>query len=143
MEYQAGLPPGILEQPEYIGGALALTATPKPDDVWDQIDAEQEAVAGVDGATNLNQNISNFSFVATTVSQIVIPYNVKRSYLLLQNNGASDVRVSFGKAADLMSGLVLSAGGGFYEPILGTVQSVHGISVAGTSQVTVIEGFRL
>ncbi len=142
MEYQAGLPPGILQQPEHIGGALALTAQPKPEDVWDQIDAEQAAVAGVDGL-NLNQNISNFSFVATTVSQLIIPYNVQRSYLLLQNNGAADVRVAFGRDADLMSGLVLSAGGGFYEPILGTVQSVHGISVAGTSQVTVIEGFRL
>lgn len=142
MEYQAALPPGILQQPEHVGGALALTAQPKPDDVWDQIDAEQAAVAGV-GELNLNQNISNFSFIAMSVSQVILQYNSKRSYLLLQNNGASDVRVAFGRTADLTSGLVLSAGGGFYEPILGTVQSVHGISAAGDSQVTVIEGFRL
>lgn len=142
MEYQAALPPGILQQPEHVGGALALTAEPRPDDIWDQIDAEQAALADV-GALNLNQNISNFSFIATAVSQIIMPYNVKRSYLLLQNNGAADVRVAFGRDADLTSGLVLSSGGGFYEPILGTVQSVHGISAAADSQVTVIEGFRL
>ena len=47
---------------------------------------------------------------------------------MLQNNGVSIVRVAFGRAADLSSGFAMAGGGGFYEPILGTVQSVHGIA---------------
>ena len=141
MEYQAGLPAGILFQPVHIGGALALTPEARPDDVWDQLDVE--ATAGMPGTLALNQDISNSTFKATTVSQQVLPYNARRTYLMVQNNGAAVVRIAFGRAADLISGFVLSASGGFIEPILGTVSSVYAIAVVGSNQLTILEGFRV
>ncbi len=139
LEAQTGLPAGTRRQGPEIGGALAIGSRARTDDVWDEIDADQVAA----GSAGLNQVLSNFSFTAETFSKLILSYNERRTYLLVQNNGASEVRLAFGKEADLMGGIVLSASGGFYEPILGTVNSVHGIAAAGTSQVTVVEGFRV
>lgn len=140
---QTGLPPGIYYQPLHVGGSLGFGAAPKLEALWDRLEAEAAAALAPGGAgASYLQTFNNFLFNATPVSQLVVPYNPQRTYLMMQNNGAAAVRVGFGRQADLTSGFVIAAGGGFYEPILGTVSSIHLISVAGTNAVVVIEGFR-
>lgn len=143
---QAGLPPGILEQSDYVGGALGLDMPPELEDVWDKLNEEaaetgRPAVAGGPGP-NLRQRLNNFAVNATVTSELVIPYNPNRIYLMVQNKGAADVFLGFGRAADALSGFEIPAGPGFYEPILGTVSSVHIIAAAGVQLCVFVEGFR-
>ena len=143
-DHQTGLPAGIYYQPIHVGGSLGFGAAPKLEPMWDRLEAEAAAALAPGGAgASYLQNFNNFLFNATLLSQLVVPYNPNRTYLMMQNNGAGAVRVGFGRQADLNSGFVIAAAGGFYEPILGTVSSIHLISAVGTNQVVVIEGFRI
>jgi hypothetical protein len=141
-DQQTGLPPEIYYQPTHVGGSLGFGGKPTLESMWDKLDAEAAAKALPGPGQSYLQTFNNFLFQATPVSQLVVPYNRLRTYLMLQNNGAAAVRVGFGREADLNSGFAMAAGGGFYEPILGTVSSIHAISAAGTNNVVVIEGFR-
>lgn len=141
---QTGLPAEIYYQPIHVGGSLGFGGKPTLESMWDKLEADAAAAdLGPAGPRqSYLQVFNNFLFQATPISQLVVPYNRTRTYLMLQNNGAAAVRVAFGRAADLTSGFVMAAGGGFYEPILGTVSSIHAIAAAGTNNVVVIEGFR-
>ncbi len=139
---QTGLPPEIYYQPLHVGGSLGFGGKPSLASMWDKLDTEAAAKALPGPAQSYLQVFNNFLFQATPVSQLVIPYNGTRTYLMLQNKGAASVFVSFGFAANIISGFELAAGGGFYEPVLGTVSSVHMISAAGSNNVVVVEGFR-
>jgi hypothetical protein len=140
LEFQAGLPPGILYQPPEIGGSLGFSGSkPAGADFWD--DLEAEAGVGV-GALNIRQTLNTFLFNATPVSQLVLPFNKARVYLMLQNQGTSRAFVAFGHVATDRD-FQIPTGPGFYEPILGTVSSVHMISAVGTQPITVVEGFRV
>jgi len=144
LEFQAGLPPGVLYQPLEVGGSLGFGGKGELEPFWDKLEAEAEAMPdlGLPGAAaNLRQNLNDFVFEATTVSRQVLPYSPTRIYLMLQNRGSADVFVSFGHTATL-NGFEIPSGPGFYEPILGTVSSVHMIAASGTQPVTVVEGFR-
>lgn len=143
---QTGLPPGILSQPDYVGGSLGFGPSEELEDVWDKLEAEAAAdvlAPGVAG-TNLRQVLNDFIFQATVVSQLVVPYNTARIYLMMQNVGAANVFVSFGRSASITAGqsFRIAGAGGFYEPILGTTSSVHMITAAGTQPVNIVEGFR-
>lgn len=143
---QTGLPAGIYYQPVHVGGSLGFGGKPGLEPMWDKLEAEAEAAAeraplGPSGS--YLQTFNNFLFQAVVTSELIIPYNVIRTYLMLQNKGVSSVFLGFGREADVASGFEIAGGGGFYEPILGTVSSVHGIAAAGTQNVTVIEGFRV
>lgn len=137
-EFQAGLPPGILYQPVHVGGSLGFGLKPRKTDVWDQIDSD--AQASISGKADLRQDLYDFSVDIAAVSELVLPYNAKRIYLMVQNIGGAIAFLSFGKSATT-NGFRLPAVTGFYEPILGTVSSVHAIGVAATTLV-VVEGFR-
>ena len=144
---QTGLPAGIYFQPIHVGGSLGFGGKPELEPMWDKLEAEAAAAAapgapGYGGQASYLQNFNNFLFQAEVVSALIIPYNATRTYLMLQNKGASSVFLGFGREADVDSGFEIAGGGGFYEPILGTVSSVHGISAAGIQNVVVVEGFR-
>lgn len=146
LQDQAALPPGILFQSDYVGGSLGFGAPPKFDTVWDKLEAEADAMVPAGAArgrdTNLRQNLTNFLFQAVVTSDLIVPYNPGRIYIMIQNLGAANVFLAFGKPATVSDSFRLAAGGGFYEPILGTVSSVHGIAAAGAQNVIVVEGFR-
>ena len=148
---QTGLPAGIYFQPIHVGGSLGFAGKAQLEPMWDKLDAEAQAAAAAAadagevpgrGRRSYLQTFNNFLFQAETVSALIIPYNANRTYLMLQNKGASSVFLGFGREADAGSGFEIAGGGGFYEPILGTVSSVHGVSAAGIQDVTVVEGFR-
>ena len=69
--------------------------------------------------------------------------NDRRIYLLVQNNGADDVYVSFQGVATVNSGVLVPSGGGSYQPFIAPHSSVYivaahtqssGVSVEGTLQ---------
>lgn len=89
-----------------------------------------------------SQVLTNFRAQVTNASELVIPYNPMRCYLLVVNTGTAEVRISYNRAADVQTGLPLSAGGGFHEPILGTVSSMHAVStVAAVQTLIIVEGY--
>lgn len=140
-QFQAALPGDILYQPEKVGGSLGFSGKKPPGaDFWDELEAEAEAGVGL--GLNIRQTLNTFLFNATPVSQLVLPFNKARVYLMLQNQGTSRVFVAFGHTATDRD-FQIPTGPGFYEPILGTVSSIHMISAAGTQPITVVEGFRV
>jgi len=143
-DQQTGLPRSIFYQPEEIGGSLGFGLPPALEDVWDKLEADAAADVLEPGAgANLRQSLNDFIFQAEVTSELVIPYNRDRVYLFMQNQGAADVFASFGHSASIVPGQShrISAGG-FLEPILGTISSVHMIAAAGVQPVNIIEGFR-
>jgi len=147
-DQQTGLPAGIYFQPIHVGGSLGFGGKPELEPMWDKLEAEAAAAADAGGAPgqgqNLRQRLNDFIFQALTTSELVVPYNADRIYLMMQNVGAGDVFVSFGRGASITPGASfrIAAGGGFYEPILGTTSSVHMITAAGMQSVSIVEGFR-
>jgi len=144
MEYQAALPAGILYQPEHVGGAMGFAAGKPAEDFWEDLEAEAEAAAdaGPGGAVSLRQSLHSFLIMVPTTSQLLLPYNANRIYLMLQNKGTASIFAAFGHTAS-SADFEIATGPGFYEPILGTVSSVHAVSAAGSQPLTVIEGFRV
>lgn len=148
LEHQTGLPPGIYYQPKHVGGSLGFGAKAFLQPMWDQLEAEAAAAAvaaaqpGVSGRDfTLRNFLNNFLFQATTVSQLVVPYNRARVYIMMQNLGVSNVFIGFGREATVNDSFQIVGGGGFYEPILGTTSSIHMIAAAGTQNVIIVEGF--
>lgn len=139
-EFQAALPGGILYQPEKIGGSLGFSMPKPAGDMWDELEREV-AAEGVGVGTDVRQVLNTFLFMANTTSRLVLPYNKNRVYLMLQNQGTSRAFVAFGHVATSRD-FQIPTGPGFYEPILGTVSSVHMIAAAGSQPITVVEGFR-
>ena len=143
-DQQTGLPPEIYYQPIHVGGSLGFAGKPVLEPMWDKLEAEAAAAADqVPGQfRSYLQTFNNFLFQATVVSALIVPYNANRTYIMLQNKGASSVFLGFGREADAGSGFEIAGGGGFYEPILGTVSSVHAVAAAGIQDVAIVEGFR-
>lgn len=135
-----GLPEDVLFQPNVIGGSHALPAG-KRDDFWEQLGDEAQSESTVNNGSNLRQRLNDFPVQAGLVSKQVLQYNAKRTYFAIQNRGASSVFIAFGRPASLES-FELPPGPGLYEPILGTVSSVHVIAAVDDVPLIVIEGFR-
>lgn len=87
-----------------------------------------------------SQVLTNFRADVGLADQTLVPYNPMRSYLFVLNTGAASVFLAFDRVADANTGILIPAGG-FYEPILGTVSSVHVIGNAAAQEVRVVEGF--
>lgn len=87
------------------------------------------------------QKMINYRFLVQTESSVVFPFNADRAYILLVNNGTAEVRIGVGRSATLFDGIPLPASGGFWEPILGTVDSVHAVSTAVDQELIIVEGF--
>lgn len=145
-DHQTGLPADVYYQPIHVGGSLGFGGKPDLEQMWAKLEAEADDAADrAPGGPRQSylQTFNNFLFQAIVTSELIIPYNPTRTYLMLQNKGVSSVFLGFGREADVASGFEIVGGGGFYEPILGTVSSVHGIAAAGIQNVTVVEGFRV
>ena len=87
-----------------------------------------------------NQILTNFRAVIGVADIIVLPFNPTRAYVFMTNTGAFEIRVAFDRGADGVSGVPIPAGG-FFEPILGTVSSVHAISTVAAQSLVIVEGF--
>jgi len=78
----------------------------------------------------------------STSNKTVLNANYNRNYLLIQNNGTSDVFVNFGAKASINSLKIVA--GGNYEPFVTPIDSLYIISGAGLSNLcTVIEGIEI
>jgi len=86
------------------------------------------------------QTFTNFRADVTTIDELILPYNPMRNYLLIVNTGVNTIFVAFERAADSATGVPIVSGGS-YEPILGTVSSVHLISAIVAQQAVMVEGF--
>lgn len=144
---QSALPPDYNEQldtPGFSLGHVLETEIGRPAHPFDE-----RRDAGAKRAAILNailskigmrgQVFSNFRVDVGVTDELVLPYNPMRNYLIIVNTGTATIFAAFERNADTATGVPIVAGGN-YEPILGTVSSVH--LVAGTPQEAVIvEGF--
>lgn len=86
-----------------------------------------------------NATSTVYAFKTSASSQQVSPDQHRRSYLAIQNNGASEIYVSFSNKASTRS-LKLESGA-FYEPYIPPSTSIHILGSSGGGQdVVIIEG---
>lgn len=82
----------------------------------------------------------NMGFSVGVVSQEVLPANGGRVYLLIQNNSAGNIELSFGNKANGFDSIVIASGGN-YEPWVIPFSSVNILAAAVDSRVVVVEGY--
>ena len=87
-----------------------------------------------------SQVLTNFRADVGVIEETIIPYNPMRAYLFMVNTGAAEVRIAFDRAADTNTGVPI-ASGGFFEPILGTVSSMHAVAAVANQELVIVEGF--
>ncbi len=75
----------------------------------------------------------------TSSSTQVLPLNLSRVYLLIQNKGSATVYVSFDGAKSSTDGVAIPANGN-YEPFVAPVDAVHVHAASGTQAIIVVEG---
>lgn len=88
-------------------------------------------------------NDTAYKITPTMSSVRVLQYNKSRRYLLIQNNGASGIIVSFGKSAFRNDGINIPSGG-FYEPFYCPVNSVNvktEMGAVSAADVIIVEGY--
>lgn len=94
-----------------------------------------------------NYTASNFPFIIGTDSEIIIPANPMRTYVLIQNKDAvSDMFVNFGNNATTFNGVIIIPRGN-YELIGGAnggpfcpSNSVHVLGAAAAMNGVIVEG---
>lgn len=86
------------------------------------------------------QKLTNFRAAVGVADVVILPFNPTRAYLFMVNTGPLQINIAFDRGSDLVSGIPIPAGG-FFEPILGTVSSVHAISTAVGQSLVIAEGF--
>ncbi len=77
---------------------------------------------------------------ATVTSTKFMDQNTNRNYLLIQNNGATNVTVTFGAAQTGSEGIIIPPGGS-YEPIKAFWDAVYLKAASSTDAVVLIEGY--
>ena len=83
-----------------------------------------------------NQQLTNVGDSSTTV----LNSNSRRNYLIVQNNGATDVFINFGNKANIGNLKIIP--GGNYEPIVIPTNSIHLVSGLGfDNNCAIVEGF--
>lgn len=95
------------------------------------------ASGGDSGNTTI---ISQQTVTASVTSTLVLAANSFRQYLMIQNNGATNVIVKFGSAQTGTEGLVIPANGGSYEMNKPATDAVYLRSASSTDSVRVVEG---
>lgn len=83
----------------------------------------------------------NTPFIAGLTAIQVLPRNLSRSYLLIQNKSTGNMWVSFSNSATVFSGVLIEAGG-YYEPYLALPDSVSIIGAAANLAGVCVEGIR-
>ncbi len=76
---------------------------------------------------------------ATTASTQWVAPNQSRGYLLIQNNGATNIIVKFGSTISASEGTVIQPGGS-YEPSVMPIESVWIKTASSTDSVAITEG---
>lgn len=76
----------------------------------------------------------------TGTSTKFLDQNSARNYLLIQNNGAANITVTFGAAQTGSEGIIIPPGGS-YEPIKGFYDAVYLKSASGTVSTVLVEGY--
>ena len=87
--------------------------------------------------TNTGKQFVTNQSISTSNVQI-LPENLKRNYLIVQNNGAESVFYNLQSDSDNTKIEIVA--GGSYEPLVAPVDSVNLIADTGTNAVVVIEG---
>ncbi len=72
----------------------------------------------------------------TDTSKNVLNHNPQRTYLIIQNNGVSDVFINFSNRADSTNMRIAS--GGYYEPLVAPTNSIFLTSSTGNSNLCVV-----
>jgi hypothetical protein len=80
-----------------------------------------------------SEQLSN---VTDSQPQPILNDNYRRNYLLIQNNGATDVFINFGVKAN--TGNIKIIAGGNYEPRVVPVNSIYLVSGAGNENLCAI-----
>lgn len=82
---------------------------------------------------------SQISQVNDSSSKPVLNQNDLRNYLVIQNNGATDVFINFGNKAT--TGNIRIIAGGNYEPLIAPTNSIYLVSNTGqTNLCAIVEG---
>lgn len=76
---------------------------------------------------------------ATTTSTKVLNYNASRSYLMIQNQGLTNVTVKFRSVQSGSEGVLIVPGGN-YEPYRVPIEAMWIISASSTDAVEIVEG---
>lgn len=93
------------------------------------------------GASQTNTKIvTQTTITATTTSTLVLAANSYRQYLLIQNNGATDIIVKFTSVQSSTEGFVIPAGGGSYEMNKPATDAIYLRSASSTDSVRILEG---
>lgn len=124
---------------------------PRPDLYYQDVRSKQRMIpvtggAGMGMPQTLRDNqvgsllpFSNYPIQGVAnLSVYVAPDRSNRAYLLVQNNGAADMYVTFGQNADATNGVVIVPGGN-YEPFYVPTNSVNVFST-GVLVGILIEG---
>lgn len=82
--------------------------------------------------------VTQSDVTATTTSTKFLEINPIRNYLLIQNNGSTDVYIKMSSAHSGTEGIKLVAGGA-WEPILPPRNSIYIKAASGTDAVTILE----
>jgi hypothetical protein len=76
----------------------------------------------------------------TTTSTQILAFNADRKYLLIQNNGATNIIVKFNSVQSASEGIVITPGGSYVAEAKCPTGSVWIKSASATDSTTVIEG---
>lgn len=88
-----------------------------------------------------NVGMSNFSTftVSTSTAVDILPRNLSRAHLVVQNNGSTSIVIKPGSVpANATDGIVLIAGA-IWEPHTPPVDALFGIAASSTDKVVMIE----
>lgn len=151
MELQTGLPDDITAQLKEPGFSIGHVTTEDPrirHPLDGRTNAGAKLRAGMAGMLDLiltkvgqrGQIFTNFRAAVGVADQLVLPYNPARNYLIVVNTGAQTIFAAFERAANAATAVPIVAGGN-YEPILGTVSSLHLVSTVALQSAVIVEGF--
>lgn len=88
--------------------------------------------------STFNEQLSNINDSSSTV----LNANSRRNYLIVQNNGANNIYINFGRKADVNNLKIIP--GGNYEPTIVPTNSISLITDLGLdSNSVIIEGFEI
>lgn len=79
------------------------------------------------------------TIVLGTASLQMLPVNPNRTYLMIQNTGASQVIVKVGSAIAGSEGIQI-AGGSTWSPVIPPINAIYGKAGVSTDIVQIIEG---
>ena len=97
-----------------------------------QVDPSAVNQTGVDVSQNIQRVMSNCLFATMNYTgSFYLPYNPKRVYLLIQNQGVAILYLAFtGLNGSFTTGMQIAAGG-YYEPFVSPINSVGGSGSSG------------